>query len=403
MFYENQPTEQQEQYKLLLGMMGRLSNLFSESDCPYLAYRVHENIFCKSFQADNLARGDDSADAQKGNIGIGLKTWTGQNDQKVAEFGRLLPQYENLTGIDLVRRISEFRNLRIRTTMNQHGINTMLYHVVKRVPNMMKILECSFDPVDVDNIELIPNRGNASNIYFTDHRHTYHFSQTKHTLYMIFDDLQEMDSFPVEILSDPYSLLVSAIYATKQIQKSSSKAPDIVIPGIVNHAPINIEIGGERVAPREQLCLRLYTRTGKNTGRQKYVQEKSGLNQWNASGRPRDPDEIYIPYPAEDRRRNENFFPPRETPFNLRLPDGTVISAKVCQENGKAIMSNPNKVLGKWLLRDVFELPERTLITYDMLVQYGIDSVVFTKFSDSEYSVDFSDIGTYEEFYEEDE
>lgn len=34
---------------------------------------------------------------------------------------------------------------------------------------------------------------------------------------------------------------------------------------------------------------------------------------------------------------------------------------------GKSIMSNPNKALGKWLLRDVFELPEKTLVTYDML------------------------------------
>lgn len=403
MFYENQPTEQQEQYKLLLGMMGHLSNLFSESNSPYLAYRVHENIFCKSFQAENLARGDDSADAQKGAIGIGLKTWTGQDDQKVAEFGRLLPQYENLTGIELVRKISEFRNIRIRTTKNMHGISTMIYHVVKRVPNMMKILECSFDPVDIDNIELIPDRGTANNIYFTDHNHTYHFSNTKHTLYMIFDDMQEMDSFPVEILSDPYSLLVSAIYATNKLQKPSSISPDIVFSPLGDSSTVNVELHGDVFVAPEQLCLKLYTRTGKNTGRQKYVQEKSGLNQWNALGRPRDPNEIYIPYPIEDRRRNENFFPPRDTPFNLRLPDGSIISAKVCQENGKAIMSNPNKVLGKWLLRDVFELPERTLVTYDMLVQFGIDSVVFTKHSDSDYSVDFSEIGTYEEFYGENE
>ena len=105
-----------------------------------------------------------------------------------------------------------------------------------------------------------------------------------------------------------------------------------------------------------------------------------------------------------------DFFPPRDTPFTLHLPDGTEISAKVCQEAdktnpklGKAIMSNPNKVLGKWLLRDVFELPEKTVVTYEMLEKFGVDSVVFTKNSDGDYSVDFSEIGTYEEFYGEEE
>ena len=38
-----------------------------------------------------------------------------------------------------------------------------------------------------------------------------------------------------------------------------------------------------------------------------------------------------------------------------------------------------------------------------MLEKFGVDSVVFTKNSDGDYSVDFSEIGTYEEFYGEEE
>ena len=59
-------------------------------------------------------------------------------------------------------------------------------------------------------------------------------------------------------------------------------------------------------------------------------------------------------------------------------------------------MSNPNSDLGKWLLRDVFELPEGKLITYDMLKIYGIDSVIFTKIDEKKYKIDFTYIGTYE-------
>ena len=70
MFYEKQPKQQQEDYKKMLMIIGNLTLLFSESDCPYLPYRAHENIFCKYLQAENLARSDCSADAKKGKIGV---------------------------------------------------------------------------------------------------------------------------------------------------------------------------------------------------------------------------------------------------------------------------------------------------------------------------------------------
>ncbi|CDD66139.1 uncharacterized protein BN803_00352 [Firmicutes bacterium CAG:882] len=66
-------------------------------------------------------------------------------------------------------------------------------------------------------------------------------------------------------------------------------------------------------------------------------------------------------------------------------------------------MSNPNKVLGKWLLRDVFEVQEGTVITYEMLEKFGVDSVVFTKNADLDYSIDFAKLGTYEKFYGEED
>lgn len=75
MFYEKQPGTNRKNYKAMLCTVGKLSNIFSASRCPYLAYRAHENIFCKYLEADNLARADCSADAKKDRIGIGLKTW----------------------------------------------------------------------------------------------------------------------------------------------------------------------------------------------------------------------------------------------------------------------------------------------------------------------------------------
>ena len=54
MFYERQPETQKQNYKKMLSIVGRLTGLFSESDCPYLPYRAHENIFCKYFDSSKL-------------------------------------------------------------------------------------------------------------------------------------------------------------------------------------------------------------------------------------------------------------------------------------------------------------------------------------------------------------
>lgn len=199
--------------------------------------------------------------------------------------------------------------------------------------------------------------------------------------------MERLDTFEVEIMDDPYSFLLN-LRAETEMQRDADLREDTEHTA-VQHAP--------------QLCLRLYSVRANG---EKYVAERSGLNQWNAGGRRRNPNEIYIPYQKADRDRCPDFFPPRDTVFSLKLPDGTIIPAKVCQEAdvnnpliGKAIMSNPNKMLGKWLLRNVFELPEGTVVTYDMLEMFGIDSVIFTKNDYLDYSVDFSEIGTYEEFY----
>lgn len=381
MFYENQPINRRNNYKKMLTIIGNLTLLFSESDCPYLPYRIHENTFCKYLNAENLARLDCSADAKKDRIGIGLKTWMGQDDQKVAEFGRLRETFAGLTGMELVRRIAEYRNERIRVTKNLHSIDTMIYHIVKRIPGAMQILEHTFDYIDIDNLSLLEARGNVNNTYFTDGHHTYHFSTSKNTLYMIFEDMELLDSFDVEIIDDPYGLLMQMMYGENAIE------PDEVIETVVP--------ADETATRLPQICLRLYSAKSDGT---KFVAEKSSLNQWNASGRVRNPNELYIPYPAEDRARTAGFFPRRDTVFNLTLPDGSVIPAKICQADGKAIMSNPNKILGEWLLRNVFELPEGTLVTYDMLQRFGIDSVIFTKHGGLDYSVDFAEIGTYEAF-----
>lgn len=384
MFYDKQPSNQRENYKNMLKIIGGLSKLFSESDKPYLYYRCHENIFCKYFDAINLSREDCSADAMKDSCGIGLKTWVGADNQKVAEFNKLKDTYKDLQPYEMICKIAEYRNERIRITKNLHGIEELIYHIVKRIPNAMQIYECAFETIDISNIILEEDKSSSTNIYFNDGKHEYHFNTSKSTLYMIFEDMELMDSFDVEIMTNPYEYFEN----------------------IIN---FELEPVATVQANQEKLCLRLYTID--RTTKEKIVAEHSGLNQWNGARRntrtgvltPRDPNEIYISYPAADRVRSQGFFPPQNENFDLILPDGKIIKAKVCQDEGKAIMSNPNSDLGKWLLRDVFELPEGTLVTYEMLKIFGIDSVVFTKINSKTYGIKFTNIGTYESLLENEE
>lgn len=379
MFYEKQDKQQQDEYKNMLAIIGSLSNLFSSSDSPALYYRAHENCFCKYFEATNLARHDCSADASKNKIGIGLKTWVGQNNQKVAEFGKLKNELDNLTDDELVLKVAQFRNSRIKTTMKMYGLEKMIYHVVTRTQGKMNIAECSFDQIDTSNIRRLPEKDGANTRYFTDGKHTYNFNKAKTTLYMIFDQLEKLDEIPVKIFDDPFAVLDFIFPNTKH----SSEA----LIGI-NYKPQN-----------RKLALKLF----KETAHGNIVEEKSGLNIWNAGGRKRHPNEVYIPFNKKDRDRPENigFFPPKDTSFDLLLPDNSHISAKICQESGKAIMSNPNKALGKWLLRDVLELPEGTIITYPLLQEKGFDTVVFEKFDDTHFGIDFTDSSIYNQLYNE--
>jgi len=144
----------------------------------------------------------------------------------------------------------------------------------------------------------------------------------------------------------------------------------------------------------EYVFLPLYSMRGGT----KHVPVASGLNQWNAHGRARNENELYIPIPSYIHQKYPKFFPKREATFKLKLPNGVVLSAKVCQAGSKALMSNPNSDLGEWLLRHVMQVPEGELLTIETLNRLGLDSVIVYKKDDDDFSIDFAETGSYEQF-----
>ncbi len=365
--------ENKGNYLKLLSATAKLSRLFSESQIPYLYYRAAENIFCKSFNAENLSRGDSAFDANYNSIGIGLKTFICEKQystEKVAEFNKLSTQLKQYKGKELALKLSEFRNERIELANRLYNIDNSLYHIVARKSNELILFETDYEIIDIDNINSV--KESQSGLQFNDGKNFYSYNSSKSTLFRKFEIPQNTFKLPVDILDDPYTLLLEFFEEIKEI----STAKDLLIKG------------------KNYVILPLYGIKDKR----KFVFEKSGLNQWNASGRKRDFGEVYIPIPIIIHQLYPDFFPTRDTEFNLKVPTGETYKAKVCQDNSKALMTNPNKALSDWLLRKVLDLKEGELATIEKMNELGFDSVVIYKDEDDSFRIDKAKSDSFEDF-----
>ena len=360
-----------DNYIELLKIIWALSNLFADTNIPYLHYRVAENVFCRAFSADNLSRSDCTADARLGNIWYWLKTFICKNEkslEKIAEFNserKLYAKFENKP-LDYIEKIAELRNERILSTMRIHWIESMFYHCVTRKWGAFSLHEEEMNTIDINNIRNIKKKENV--ITFDDKIHEYSFNISKSTLYKKFY-ISPIYTFDVQILEDPLELLEELYNNHKNL--------------LVEEMPVEWSI-----------ILPLYSKT---KDWEFYVPEWSGLNQRNAKWRPRNPDEIYIPIPSRIHSKFPDFFPWRDKSFNLYLPDNTILSAKICQDGWKALMSNPNKALWERLLRKILKKKEKSLVKYLDLEMMWVDAVEISK-KNWEYYINFKEIWTFEEF-----
>ena len=366
-------TEQNGNYLKLLSVTAKLSRLFSENQVPYLHYRIAENIFCRSFNAENLSRGDSAFDANFNMTGIGLKTFICEKQnstEKVAEFNKLSKQLKNSEGKDLAIKLGVFRNERIELANRLYNINDSLYHIVARKRDELILFETDYDVIDINHIADVNET--AGGLQFQDGKNLYLYNYSKSTLFRKFEIPQSAFRLPVDIIDDPYKLLLELFEEKREIPYTN-----------------NLFIKG-----KDYVVLPLYGIKNK----EKFVFESSGLNQWNAGGRKRDPGEIYIPIPIEIHKLYPNFFPPRDEEFKLQIPTTEIFNAKVCQDNSKALMTNPNKALSDWLLRKVFALKEGELATIEKLNELGFDSVIIYKESESNYRIDKAKLDSFEDF-----
>lgn len=360
-------------YLKLLSAISKLSGLFSESAIPFINYRVAENIFCRSFKANNLSRSDTAFDADYNSVGVGLKTFISKSNnstEKIAEFNNLSRELKNFKGKELALKLGEYRNNRINLANRVYNIKSSLYHIVARREKELLLFETDYNLIDIANIHSI--KENEASLQFEDGHNSYSFNYSKSTLFRKFIIPQNAFRLPIDIIEDPYSLILD-LFSNNEFKS----ATDTLVKG------------------ENYIVLPLYGLKKK----EKFIFEKSGLNQWNAGGRKRDSGEIYIPIPIDIHKEFPDFFPERDTHFNLQIPTGEVFEAKICQENSKALMTNPNKALSNWLLRKILQLEEGELATIEKLDKLGFDSVIIIKNKESEFKIDIMKTDSYNKFW----
>jgi hypothetical protein len=393
-FLKTRSESEIESYKNYLKAIGAFSNLFSSSEKPFIQYRVAENIFSSAFGAENLARADVAYDAIIDGFGIGIKTFILSGDskiEKVAEFNSLSKELRKLEGKQLAFKLAEFRNDRILIADRLYDTDRRVYHIVGRDKYVIKIFEVNYDLIDKNSIEILSN--SKSSLKFKDKYNEYSFNYSKSVLMKRFVIPEDYIEVKVEIIDSPLDVLLELF---------DSKSEDLISKNNLEKSFTNKFVEDEELVPGEDyVILPLYSPRNKKLIKEPIVPEKSQLNQWNAGGRERDLGEVYIFIPRKIHTLAPDFFPSRDLVFNLRLPNGEVLDAKICQSGGKALMTNPNNAMAKWILRKVLRLDEGELLDYDKLRNVGYDSVKISKKSNDEYFIDFSPLDEYENFIED--
>ena len=400
-----------DKYSRLLKAVGSMTRLYSDGNRAFIHSRFVEKLFVNCSNSRDLSRSDMSYDAILGDrIGVGVKTFVADNDktgksEKVAEFTKYakLGVFRGLSAEQLAIKASELRNNRITSDANEYSINqdSSIYHCLVRVSGHAFIHEEPYNLVDIQNIRPTDNRGletssfsggTGEHSYFTDGKSKYRYDVAKNVLYKRFELAMFKNSPPIQlpIYEDIFDRIIGWV------------DPSAVIPT----GPFGLGMPSvDEVRGKDYVVLPLYSTRNKND---KVVAEKSGINQWNAGGRERKFGESYIPIPKEIHNQFPGFFPGRDVKFKLLLPSGKIVSAKVCQENSKALMSDPNTDLCEWLYSTVdgadpnssSRFRDQRPFTYKDLVRVGKDSVKIIKSKGKAYQYELHSghLGAYDEF-----
>ncbi|MFD1472289.1 phospholipase D-like domain-containing protein [Companilactobacillus mishanensis] len=376
----------------------------SITGAPYLDSKFQETVYAKSFKADAVDIGNTPHDMTSTfgsrKVGIGIKTWLNSSPsyQKVMQLKANKPEIEKLnnvnTQIELARKISSIKNKRLHADYIRLGLDEdeNIYHYVTRDKGKLTIQETTYPLVNLN--KLTPTNYSAKSFEFTDGIKQYKYTFGDSQIWMKFgenDDKSIIDEVSVDIMDDPFDFLKDSFQNIQNYKNYMTSTDAIYLP----------------------LYSFKYHR----------VELKSGLNAWNAkpkskySNTPRPEAEVYIPIPKIFAKKYPYWFNPQvdlrnhkeykrisktnNYEFNLHFPNGTIFPALVGQDGFKALQTNPQNALGKWLLYNILGLKKGELVTMDILNTIGFDSVKLwhkDKKNFKDLWIDFAPTGSFERF-----
>lgn len=410
-------------YQELLQSVAAMTLLFSDGPQAYIDYRFVEKLFVLATKGKDISRSDKVFDAIVGspqNIGVGVKTFviTGSAQsslEKVQEFTRFSGSgaFDNLSKAEIAFKAAEYRNNTVLADSQEYGVDiaSSIYHCLVRSGGAGVIHEEPYPLIDLERIHPVDVQGRIldnfpegnKGIRFSDGTNIYSYSKSKSVLMKRFDLTQykTLAPIPLTIDQDIWQKISGSVVA-----QSLAEALSVVETQVATEDNLDKLVPGV-----DYVILPLYSTRGAT----KTVEAASGINQWNAGGRLRKYGEAYIPIPIQVHRLAPGFFPERDRPFELILPNSPepVVNAKVCQQGSKALMSKPNDRLCRWLYKvidpkfsdyDFDRPPNREPFTYADLQRVGRDSVIVIKdksVSQLRYEIRFAELGSYEDFIDE--
>lgn len=393
--------EQRQEYIEYLKMYGALSALFnqkaSKTGAPYLDSKYQETIYAKSFNSEEVDIGNTPHDIKSvisgENIGIGIKTWlnSGPSYQKVMQVKSFKDEIEQFKHIgkeeELAFTISKIKNKKLTTDYGRLGLtrDSNIYHFVTRDKGKIVLHETSYPMVDTNNLSSF--KLNDKSFSFSDGIKKYKYTFGDSQIWMYFgtevEDTFNLKTIEVDIMQDPFKFLENSF---KNIR--NMKGP----------------------AVSDTVYLPLYSE------REGSVQAKAGLNASHAASKnkgsntPRPSYEAYIPIPKSFHKKYPKWFSDEidtrhyqgeAIELSLHMPNGKVYPARVTQSEYKGLQTNPQSILGEWLIHDVMGFNHNHVVTMNDLRNVGYDSVkLWHEDPDDKTNlwIDFATTNSYEEF-----
>ena len=306
--------------------------------------------------------------------------------------------------------------------------------------------EIDYLPIDIENLEIegATSLKTPTNFKFNDGRHYYKYTSADSQLYMNFKNKDiVLEEWELEYVKDPFYIFENLHLLSKKTEgnnilqtvswmitnkdgkveessgfnafdgasKMEKKIREKRIKKI--EAYLSNSYNGEDsrfiIEALKKILIANTKKTDKKQLRSKLINFIENLNDDYLTNEIekmvyRPVGEVYIPIPdSKNFHKNfPNFFakdagklvegksslilPKEDRTFKLKfISSGNVIDAYINQDSGKAIQSiDRQDILGEWLLRGVFQLKERELLTAERLAELHINAIRFTKYKNIE-------------------